>query len=73
METKTIWQKILPIAITILTAIATTLGTTSCMDMRTKQKRICLVNTSALYVELPVYLTTRVNSGLLPSSLLTVT
>ena len=66
METKTIWQKILPIAITILTAIATTLGTTSCMDMRTKQKRICLVNTSALYVELPVYLTTRVNSGFSP-------
>ena len=66
METKTIWQKILPIAITILTAIATTLGTTSCMDMRTKQKRICLVNTSALYTELPVYLTTRVNSGLAP-------
>ena len=31
METKNIWQKILHIAITILTAIATTLGTTSCM------------------------------------------
>ena len=37
METKTIWQKILHIVITILTAIATTLGTTSCMDMRTKK------------------------------------
>ena len=33
METKTIWQKILHIAITILTAIATTLGTTSCMGL----------------------------------------
>ena len=31
METKSIWQKILHIAFTILTAIATTLGTTSCM------------------------------------------
>ena len=31
MENKTIWQKILHIAITVLTAIATTLGTTSCM------------------------------------------
>ena len=33
METKSIWQKILHIAITILTAIATTLGTTSCMGL----------------------------------------
>ena len=31
MENKTIWQQILHIAITILTAIATTLGATSCM------------------------------------------
>ena len=31
MENKTIWQKILHIAITMLTAIATTLGATSCM------------------------------------------
>ena len=28
-----IWQKILHIAITILTAIATTLGTTSCLEL----------------------------------------
>ena len=33
MDTKTIWQKILHIAITILTAIATTLGTTSCLEL----------------------------------------
>ena len=33
METKSIWQKILHIAITILTAIATTLGTTSCLGV----------------------------------------
>ena len=31
MNNQNIWQKILHIAITILTAIATTLGTTSCM------------------------------------------
>ena len=31
METKSIWQKILQIAITVLTAIATTFGVTSCM------------------------------------------
>ena len=30
---KTLWQKILHLAITILTAIATTLGTTSCMKL----------------------------------------
>ena len=33
MEAKTIWQKILHIAITVLTAIATTLGTTSCLEL----------------------------------------
>jgi hypothetical protein len=33
METKSIWQKILHIAITILTAIATTFGVTSCMGV----------------------------------------
>ena len=33
MDTKTIWQKILHIAITNLTAIATTLGTTSCLGV----------------------------------------
>ena len=33
MKTKTIWQKILYIAITILTAIATTLGSTPCMEL----------------------------------------
>ena len=33
METKTIWQKILHIAITILTAIATTFGVTSCIGL----------------------------------------
>ena len=31
MNKKELWQKILQIAITVLTAIATTLGTTSCM------------------------------------------
>ena len=31
METKTIWQRILHIAITVLTAIATTFGVSSCM------------------------------------------
>ncbi|MBR6622141.1 MAG: smalltalk protein [Bacteroides sp.] len=31
MANKTFWEKVLHIAITILTAIATTLGTTSCM------------------------------------------
>ena len=30
---KELWQKILHFAITILTAIATTLGTTSCMNL----------------------------------------
>ena len=30
---KDIWQKILHFAITILTAIATTLGTTSCLGV----------------------------------------
>ena len=29
---KELWQKIIHLAITILTAIATTLGTTSCID-----------------------------------------
>ena len=33
MNKKELWQKILHFAITILTAIATTLGTTSCIDM----------------------------------------
>ena len=33
MEAKPIWQKILHIAITILTAIATTLGTPSCLGV----------------------------------------
>ncbi len=34
MENKqTLWQKILQIVITVLTAIATTLGTTSCMAL----------------------------------------
>ena len=33
MKTKTIWQKILHIAITILTAIATTFGVTSCIGL----------------------------------------
>ena len=31
MTNKSFWEKVLHIAITILTAIATTLGTTSCM------------------------------------------
>ena len=30
---KELWQKILQLAITILTAIATTLGTTSCIRL----------------------------------------
>lgn len=30
---KELWQKILHIVITVLTAIATTLGTTSCMNV----------------------------------------
>lgn len=30
---KELWQKILQIVITVLTAIATTLGTTSCMEL----------------------------------------
>ena len=33
MNKNELWQKILPIAITILTAIATTFGVTSCMGM----------------------------------------
>ena len=33
MEKRTIWQKILQIAITVLTAIATTFGVTSCMGL----------------------------------------
>jgi hypothetical protein len=33
MNKNELWQKILHIAITILTAIATTLGTTSCIGM----------------------------------------
>ena len=33
MNKKELWQKILHFAITILTAIATTLGTTSCIGM----------------------------------------
>ena len=33
MNKKELWQKIIHFAITILTAIATTLGTTSCMGM----------------------------------------
>jgi hypothetical protein len=33
MNKKELWQKILQIAITVLTAIATTLGTTSCMQL----------------------------------------
>ena len=32
MNKKELWQKILHIAITILTATATTLGTTSCIS-----------------------------------------
>ena len=49
METKTIWQKILHIVITILTAIATTLVTTSCMDMRTKKADMLGEHTRSLY------------------------
>ena len=30
---KEIWQKIINLAITILTAMATTLGTTSCIEL----------------------------------------
>ena len=33
MNKKEIWQKILQTVITILTAIATTLGTTSCIGL----------------------------------------
>ena len=33
MNKNELWQKILQIAITVLTAIATTLGTTSCMQL----------------------------------------
>ena len=33
METKTLWSKILNIVITVLTAIATTFGITSCMNI----------------------------------------
>ena len=33
MNKKELWQKILQIVITVLTAIATTLGTTSCMEL----------------------------------------
>ena len=33
MNKNELWQKILQIAITILTAIATTFGVTSCMGM----------------------------------------
>ena len=33
MNKKEIWQKILQIAITVLTAIATTFGVTSCMGV----------------------------------------
>ena len=33
MENKQIWSKILNILITVLTAIATTLGTTSCIGL----------------------------------------
>lgn len=33
MNKQEIWQKILYIAITILTAIATTFGVTSCMNL----------------------------------------
>ena len=31
MNTKEVWQKILHVVITVLTAIATTFGVTSCM------------------------------------------
>ncbi|MBR5203966.1 MAG: smalltalk protein [Bacteroidaceae bacterium] len=33
MENKTLWNKILNILITVLTAIATTFTTTSCIDL----------------------------------------
>ena len=33
MNKKELWQKILHFVITVLTAIATTLGTTSCMEL----------------------------------------
>ena len=33
MENKNLWSKILNIVITVLTAIATTFTTTSCIDM----------------------------------------
>ena len=33
MNKNELWQKILHIAITILTAIATTLGNTSCLEL----------------------------------------
>ena len=33
MENKSLWSKILNILITVLTAIATTVTTTSCIDM----------------------------------------
>ena len=33
MSKKELWQKIIHFAITILTAIATTLGTTSCIGL----------------------------------------
>ena len=33
MENKSLWQKILTIVITVLTAIATTFGVTSCMGI----------------------------------------
>ena len=33
MENNSLWNKILYILITVLTAIATTFGTTSCMGM----------------------------------------
>ena len=33
MDNKNIWSKILHIVITVLTAIATTFGVTSCMDV----------------------------------------
>ena len=36
MENKTLWSKILNIVITVLTAIATTFGVTSCMGVYKK-------------------------------------
>ena len=33
MEKKEIWSKVLQVVITVLTAIATTFGVTSCMGM----------------------------------------